>query len=103
MTYGGDPIPKSPFSVGVSPGLDLGKIKISGLDDSKGGLEGFWGVPGVGGVLGVWGGSGIGEVWGGARGLGGFWRFGVPCPQFQDPLPNSEIYAPILGFSPNFL
>ncbi|XP_058717511.1 filamin-A isoform X1 [Poecile atricapillus] len=33
VTYGGDPIPKSPFNVGVSPGLDLAKIKISGLDD----------------------------------------------------------------------
>ncbi|XP_074991022.1 filamin-A isoform X1 [Calonectris borealis] len=33
VTYGGDHIPKSPFTVGVTPSLDLGKIKISGLDD----------------------------------------------------------------------
>ncbi|XP_071657326.1 filamin-A isoform X2 [Patagioenas fasciata] len=33
VTYGGDPIPKSPFTVGVAPSLDLAKIKISGLDD----------------------------------------------------------------------
>ncbi|XP_040262769.1 filamin-B isoform X3 [Bufo bufo] len=30
--YGGDPIPKSPFSVGVAAPLDLSKIKINGLD-----------------------------------------------------------------------
>lgn len=49
MTYGGDPIPKSPFTVGVSPGLDLGKIKISGLDDSKGDTgAGVGGTPGLG-------------------------------------------------------
>lgn len=35
ITYGGDPIPKSPFSVGVSPSLDLSKIKVSGLGESK--------------------------------------------------------------------
>ena len=35
VTYGGDPIPKSPFSVGVSPSLDLSKIKVSGLGESK--------------------------------------------------------------------
>lgn len=34
VTYGGDHIPKSPFSVGVAPTLDLSKIKISGLGDS---------------------------------------------------------------------
>uniref|UniRef100_A0A8C8S3S3 Filamin A n=1 Tax=Pelusios castaneus TaxID=367368 RepID=A0A8C8S3S3_9SAUR len=33
VTYGGDHIPKSPFSVGVAPSLDLGKIKITGLAD----------------------------------------------------------------------
>ncbi|KAF6090406.1 filamin A [Phyllostomus discolor] len=33
VTYGGDPIPKSPFSVGVSPSLDLSKIKVSGLGE----------------------------------------------------------------------
>lgn len=35
VTYGGDPIPKSPFSVGVSPSLDLAKVKVSGLGESK--------------------------------------------------------------------
>lgn len=35
VTYGGDPIPKSPFSVGVAPSLDLSKIKVSGLGESK--------------------------------------------------------------------
>ncbi|TFJ96769.1 Filamin-C [Platysternon megacephalum] len=33
VTYGGDHIPKSPFSVGVAPSLDLSKIKITGLAD----------------------------------------------------------------------
>ncbi|KAM9510776.1 LOW QUALITY PROTEIN: filamin-A-like [Guaruba guarouba] len=33
VTYGGDPIPKSPFTVGVAPGVDLSKIKVSGLDE----------------------------------------------------------------------
>uniref|UniRef100_A0A8B9YHW3 Filamin A n=1 Tax=Bos mutus grunniens TaxID=30521 RepID=A0A8B9YHW3_BOSMU len=33
VTYGGDAIPKSPFSVGVSPSLDLSKIKVSGLGE----------------------------------------------------------------------
>ncbi|KAF6389984.1 filamin A [Rhinolophus ferrumequinum] len=33
VTYGGDPIPKSPFSVGVAPSLDLSKIKVSGLGE----------------------------------------------------------------------
>lgn len=35
VTYGGDPIPKSPFSVGVAAPLDLSKIKINGLENSK--------------------------------------------------------------------
>lgn len=34
MTYGGDNIPKSPFSVAVAPTLDLSKINVSGLGDS---------------------------------------------------------------------
>lgn len=34
VTYGGDPIPKSPFSVAVAPTLDLGKINVTGLGDS---------------------------------------------------------------------
>ncbi|RXM35146.1 Filamin-A [Acipenser ruthenus] len=33
VTYGGDHVPKSPFSVGVAPSLDLSKIKVSGLGD----------------------------------------------------------------------
>jgi filamin len=35
VTYGGDPIPKSPFTVGVAAPLDLSKIKINGLENSK--------------------------------------------------------------------
>ncbi|KAL8212536.1 UNVERIFIED_CONTAM: hypothetical protein K2H54_050177 [Gekko kuhli] len=33
VTYGGDPIPKSPFTVGVAAPLDLSKIKINGLEN----------------------------------------------------------------------
>ncbi|XP_028923663.1 filamin-A isoform X3 [Ornithorhynchus anatinus] len=33
VTYGGDHIPKSPFSVGVAQTLDLNKIKVSGLGE----------------------------------------------------------------------
>uniref|UniRef100_A0A6I8RYT2 Filamin A n=1 Tax=Xenopus tropicalis TaxID=8364 RepID=A0A6I8RYT2_XENTR len=33
VTYGGDHIPKSPFTVGIAPTLDLSKIKVSGLGD----------------------------------------------------------------------
>ncbi|KAL0968726.1 hypothetical protein UPYG_G00270880 [Umbra pygmaea] len=32
VTYGGDPIPKSPFHITVAPPLDLGKVKVTGLD-----------------------------------------------------------------------
>lgn len=35
VTYGGDPIPKSPFAVSVAAPLDLSKIKINGLENSK--------------------------------------------------------------------
>lgn len=35
VTYGGDPIPKSPFTVGVAAPLDLSKIKLNGLENSK--------------------------------------------------------------------
>uniref|UniRef100_A0A8C8SM06 Filamin C n=1 Tax=Pelusios castaneus TaxID=367368 RepID=A0A8C8SM06_9SAUR len=31
VTYGGDPIPKSPFPVSVAPPLDLSKVKVQGL------------------------------------------------------------------------
>ncbi|KAJ8396992.1 hypothetical protein AAFF_G00010460 [Aldrovandia affinis] len=33
VTYGSDSIPRSPFSVPVSPSLDLNKIQVSGLGD----------------------------------------------------------------------
>lgn len=35
VTYGGDPIPKSPFIVNVAPPLDLGKVKVQGLNNSE--------------------------------------------------------------------
>ncbi|XP_067302535.1 filamin-A isoform X1 [Pseudorasbora parva] len=34
VTYGGDPIPKSPFAVAVAPSLDLSKVKVAGLGDT---------------------------------------------------------------------
>lgn len=33
MSHGGDPIPKSPFSVSVAPPLDLSKVKVQGLNN----------------------------------------------------------------------
>lgn len=39
VTYGGDAIPKSPFPVYVAPPLDLGKVKVQGLNNSKFDLE----------------------------------------------------------------
>uniref|UniRef100_A0A8V1AEP3 Filamin B n=1 Tax=Gallus gallus TaxID=9031 RepID=A0A8V1AEP3_CHICK len=33
VTYGGDPIPKSPFTVGVAAPLDLSKVKVNGLEN----------------------------------------------------------------------
>lgn len=35
VTHGGDPIPKSPFIITVAPPIDLGKVKVTGLDTSK--------------------------------------------------------------------
>lgn len=35
VTHGGDPIPKSPFHITVAPALDIGKVKVEGLDTSK--------------------------------------------------------------------
>lgn len=35
ITHGGDPIPKSPFHITVAPPLDIGKVKVEGLDNSK--------------------------------------------------------------------
>ncbi|XP_062347484.1 filamin-C [Cinclus cinclus] len=32
VTYGGDPIPKSPFPITVAPPLQLGKVKVQGLN-----------------------------------------------------------------------
>uniref|UniRef100_A0A8C1F8L6 Filamin A, alpha (actin binding protein 280) n=1 Tax=Cyprinus carpio carpio TaxID=630221 RepID=A0A8C1F8L6_CYPCA len=34
VTYGGDPIPKSPFAVAVAPSLDLSKVKVAGIGDT---------------------------------------------------------------------
>ncbi|XP_078533934.1 filamin-C isoform X4 [Lissotriton helveticus] len=33
VNYGGDAIPKSPFTVNVAPPLDLGKVKVQGLNN----------------------------------------------------------------------
>lgn len=35
VTYGGDTIPKTPFAVPVAPSLDLSKVNVSGLGNSK--------------------------------------------------------------------
>ena len=35
VTYGGDRIPGSPFPVDVAPPLDLDKVKVKDLGDSK--------------------------------------------------------------------
>lgn len=35
VTYGGDQVPKSPFTVNVAPPLDLNKVKVQGLNNSK--------------------------------------------------------------------
>uniref|UniRef100_A0A4W5PGZ9 Filamin C n=1 Tax=Hucho hucho TaxID=62062 RepID=A0A4W5PGZ9_9TELE len=35
VTHGGDSIPKSPFNITVAPPVDLGKVKVTGLDTSK--------------------------------------------------------------------
>lgn len=35
VTFGGDPIAKSPFAVGVAAPLDLSKIKVDGLESRK--------------------------------------------------------------------
>lgn len=48
VTYGGDPIPKSPFTVGVAAPLDLSKVKVNGLENSKYLWAGsLWRVSGV--------------------------------------------------------
>uniref|UniRef100_A0A3Q3WU36 Calponin-homology (CH) domain-containing protein n=1 Tax=Mola mola TaxID=94237 RepID=A0A3Q3WU36_MOLML len=33
ITFGGDPIPKSPYHITVAPPLDVGKVKVEGLDN----------------------------------------------------------------------
>lgn len=58
VTYGGDQIPRSPFPVTVAPPLQLGKVKVQGLNSSE------WGAPGSGGA--PWG----GERLGGGRSMG---------------------------------
>lgn len=35
VTFGGDAISKSPFSVGVAAPLDLSKVQINGLESSE--------------------------------------------------------------------
>lgn len=35
VTFGGDPIAKSPFAVGVAAPLDLSKIQVDGLDSRE--------------------------------------------------------------------
>lgn len=35
VTFGGDPISNSPFTVGVAAPLDLGKVSVDNLDGSK--------------------------------------------------------------------
>uniref|UniRef100_A0A8C3HWN0 Filamin C n=1 Tax=Chrysemys picta bellii TaxID=8478 RepID=A0A8C3HWN0_CHRPI len=43
VTYGGDPVPKSPFTVSVAPPLDLSKVKVQGLNNSEWGQgSGGW-------------------------------------------------------------
>ena len=38
VSYGSSVVPDSPFSVDVIPGVDLAKIKVTGLDTRKSGL-----------------------------------------------------------------
>ena len=47
MTYGGDNVPKSPFSVPVAPSLDLSKIKVTGLGNSESSWWGWWDTGGL--------------------------------------------------------
>lgn len=35
VTFGGDAIPKSPFTVGVAAPLDLSRVTVDNLDASK--------------------------------------------------------------------
>lgn len=42
VTHGGDPIPKSPFHITVAPALDIGKVKVEGLDNSKSQVSGVY-------------------------------------------------------------
>ena len=38
VTYGSSVVPKSPFTVNVVPGVDLSKVKVTGLDKRKSSL-----------------------------------------------------------------
>lgn len=40
VTFGGDPIAKSPFTVGVAAPLNLSKIEVDGLESSE--FSCFW-------------------------------------------------------------
>lgn len=35
VSYGGEPVPKSPFNISVAPPLDLNKVRVHGLDKSE--------------------------------------------------------------------
>lgn len=35
VLYGGDEIPESPFHVDVAPAMDIDKVRVHGLEDSK--------------------------------------------------------------------
>lgn len=40
VTYGGDQVPRSPFTVNVAPPLQLSKVKVQGLNNSEWGSGG---------------------------------------------------------------
>lgn len=42
VTFGGDAIPKSPFTVGVAAPLELGRVSVDNLDASKRSLQDLW-------------------------------------------------------------
>lgn len=68
VTYGGDPIPKSPFPVIVAPPLQLGKVKVQGLNSSECGHWGNGGCRGRGAPC--MGCTVRGAPWQGLRGFG---------------------------------
>lgn len=125
VTYGGDPVPKSPFSVNVAPALQLSKVKVQGLSTSEsgrrcgaeggapwgGGHHGARGLHGVGAPgwciwdhqaqEALWGGCGTPTVWGALWG---------GCTRAQDPhgygvphgvgVPQQSVGSPWLWDSP---